>query len=121
MERRDVRTKREFELRHPITIAMNDFQSDIPFTPSNPLYPYHYVLPPSLMTDFTTLWCVVDGDYVPFRISVHGKGDITNLKETIKAQKENALRGFDASSLVVWMVRIFHKLQVDVLLTHLAS
>ncbi|KAF8636448.1 hypothetical protein AX14_010429 [Amanita brunnescens Koide BX004] len=100
---------------------MNDFQSDIPFTPSNPLYPYRYVLPPSLMPDSIALWCVVDGDYVPFRISVHGKGDITNLKETIKAQKENALRGFDASSLVVWMVRIFHKLQVDVLLTHLAS
>ena len=95
---------------------MSDFQSNTAFTPSSRLYPYDYRLPLSLMPDFITFWCVIDGDYAPFRISVHRDGDIAGLKEVIKQKRENALRDFDAPSLVVWMVRTFHMLQADALL-----
>ena len=87
---------------------MNDFQSNRPFTPSNSLYPYRYAaLPQSLMPDdFLTLWGVVDDDTAPFKICVHRGLDVADLKKAIKLEKAQALRDFDASDLVLYMVSI---------------
>lgn len=76
--------------------------------PSNSLHPYHYaVLPPSLMPgDFLTLWGVVDGDPAPFKICIHRGLHITDLKTAAKLEKAQALRGLDASNLVLRMVSI---------------
>ena len=88
----------------PITIAMNVFQSNAAFTPSNPLYPPYVVLPPSLMLggDILTLWCVVYGNSVPFQIFVHSDANVAHLKEEIK--RNRAFTGFPSSSLLLWKV-----------------
>ena len=88
----------------PITIAMNVFQSNAAFTPSNPLYPPYVVLPPSLMPggDILTLWCVVYGNSVPFQIFVHSDVNVAHLQEEIK--RNRAFTGFPSSSLLLWKV-----------------
>ncbi|KAF8330494.1 hypothetical protein F5887DRAFT_1000167 [Amanita rubescens] len=81
---------------------MSDFQSNRSFTPSDSLHPYrNVVLPPSLMPDFITLWCLV-GDDPPFQVSVHRDVKVDFLKKAIKA--ETYLPGINASTLVLWML-----------------
>ena len=58
--------------------------------------------------DFLALWCLFDGNRsAPFKVSVHRGADVDDFEKAIKNEKQNALRDFDASRLVLWMVR-FH-------------
>jgi Crinkler effector protein N-terminal domain len=55
-----------------------------------------------------TLWCLVDGDYSPFDVTVYDNHNINRLKESIKEKKNQLLFKEDASSLELWKVRIFY-------------
>jgi hypothetical protein len=49
-----------------------------------------------------TIWCLVKGYYVPFRISAPIDATVDELKVSIKARNENgACRGIDALNLVL--------------------
>ena len=53
------------------------------------------------------LWCLVEGEESPFSVTAHSNISVSELKEVIKAKKENALQRVDASSLKLWKVRYF--------------
>lgn len=52
------------------------------------------------------LWGVVEGDFAPFKILIHRGAEVIDLQQLIKREKKEALRGFDASDLVLYMVSI---------------
>jgi len=54
-----------------------------------------------------TLYCLVYGDPTPSEVTVPDNAKIDYLKEAIREKK--ALRDVDASSLVLWRVRIFYR------------
>jgi len=54
-----------------------------------------------------TLWCLVDHDPTPFEVTVSDSVKIDLLKDAIKEKK--VLRDVDASSLMLWQVRIFYR------------
>jgi len=54
-----------------------------------------------------TLWCLVYGDSAPFEVTVPDNAKIDYLKEAVREKK--ILRDVNASSLVIWQVRIFYR------------
>jgi len=54
-----------------------------------------------------TLRCLVDHDPAPFGVTVYDSVNIDHLKDAIKEKK--VLRDVDASSLMLWQVRIFYR------------
>jgi Crinkler effector protein N-terminal domain len=109
-KKEDEKLDRKMVLIPPI--AMSDFKSNRAFTPSNTqhLYPYRYTLPPPLVMpgEPRTLWCLV-GDHVPFDVTVYDGNKATHLKEAIKERNKKVFGDEDASSLVLWQVRIFYR------------
>jgi hypothetical protein len=60
------------------------------------------------MSDTTyELWCLVEGDKTPFSIIAPSTTFIAELQKMIKKEKSNALKRFDASSLLLWKARYF--------------
>jgi len=53
------------------------------------------------------LWCLVEGEESPFSVTTHSNISISELKEVIKAKKENAFQRVDASFLKLWKVCYF--------------
>ena len=53
-----------------------------------------------------SLWCLIDGDSRPFKVTALDAADVTDLKEFIKEKrKESILRGIDPTVLELWKVR----------------
>jgi hypothetical protein len=51
------------------------------------------------------LWCIIEGDFKPFQVTVPGDSYVTVLKEAIvEKRKYGALRSIDATDLTVWKV-----------------
>jgi hypothetical protein len=72
-------------------------------------YLRYSLLPPLVMPgeQTRTLWCLVDHDLAPFEVTVSDSVKIDLLKDAIKEKK--VLHDVDASSLMLWQVRIFYR------------
>jgi hypothetical protein len=59
------------------------------------------------MSDSTsrTLWCLLKGGSSPFKVTVNG--DIDDLRNKIKEQKENEFMNIDADQLILLKVSTF--------------
>ena len=72
-------------------IAMSEFQSNSPFPPSNfnprpPLvqYRFHSVFPTMSPQESRTLWCLVEGDPIPYYVrDIPIGANVTQLKELL--------------------------------------
>ncbi|KAF9084813.1 hypothetical protein BGX29_002321, partial [Mortierella sp. GBA35] len=59
------------------------------------------------MTDnLLTLFCLVDGDSVPFSVDIDASKTVDHLKKLIKAEKSNNFSDVDADQLTLWHVSI---------------
>jgi hypothetical protein len=54
-----------------------------------------------------TLWCIIKGDTIPFKIKAVGSSDIADLKRAVKEETGNLLQNIDAFALILWKVRYF--------------
>ena len=54
-----------------------------------------------------TLWCVIEGDPRPFRLSVPSGTDVHGLKWAIKDENPNRLKDIDAGELTIFKVCTF--------------
>ena len=53
-----------------------------------------------------TLWCLIDGDSTPFKITCQTNTDVDDLKRLIYADNNKGiLRNIDAAGLMLWKVR----------------
>ena len=51
-----------------------------------------------------TLWCLVEGEYALFRVTVPLDGYIADLQKTIKQEKEDKFKYTDANELRLFQV-----------------
>ena len=62
-----------------------------------------------MANDTRVLFCLIQGETNPFRVTVSTGQGIFFLKEVIQEERKNrALRDVDAVDLVLWKVRHFH-------------
>ena len=61
------------------------------------------------------LWCFIEGEKQAFSVTAPSDLFISDLKERIKAEKENTLRCVDASNLILWKVRYFLVICSDII------
>jgi Crinkler effector protein N-terminal domain len=54
------------------------------------------------------LWCLVEGECVPFRVTAPGSAAILELKYPIFDQNKNAFRDADLKNLRIWKVSTFY-------------
>ncbi len=56
------------------------------------------------------LWCLVQGDSTPFKVTIRTNNDINDLKKRVHEEGKNGvLRGIDAKDLKLWKVSPFHR------------
>lgn len=48
------------------------------------------------------LFCIIDGESIPFSIKVNQQDTIGELKDAIKKEKEHECEEFDANKLTLW-------------------
>ena len=67
---------------------------------------YAPALAPMFSVENYNLWCLIDGDSTPFKVSCTSNTDINDLKKLIhKAHERQLLHNVDATNLVLWKVR----------------
>ena len=71
-------------------------------------FPSYTLLPPHPMDgeEIRKLWCLLDGDTVPFEVHPGLSFTVDSLKDIIK--QKQLLHDVAASHLVLWQVRIFY-------------
>ena len=98
---RSVRFDRErifAKQRHNKTIAICAPRMSSPQLPLQPTQ--------SMQDGTRAVWCLVEGDSSPFKVTVAVTADIGDLKKLVREEGKNAsLRGIDAKDLTLWMVR----------------
>jgi Crinkler effector protein N-terminal domain len=59
------------------------------------------------MSSTYTLWCLIDGDEIPFKVIIPIDSDIDDLKKNIKQTCSPMLEKFAAKGLILWKVCYF--------------
>lgn len=60
----------------------------------------------TIANNVLTLFCLLDGEAVPFSIDIDSAKTFDHLKDAIKAKKTNELSDVDADKLILWCVSI---------------
>jgi len=61
-------------------------------------------------SDTVLLWCLVEGEKKKFRVRISPTSLISDLKDLLKKERENALRMVDGADLDLWKVCYFYDL-----------
>jgi Crinkler effector protein N-terminal domain len=57
-----------------------------------------------------TLWCLIDGDFIPFTVSGQSTANINDLKELVHVKGINDNERILAKDLVLWKVFVLQRL-----------